>query len=630
MRYAILSFAFLGTIPLSLAVPTKSQSSAHEEAKRLFSLPSVGVPGVDATYDYVIIGGGTAGLVMANRLSAQAGTTVAVVEAGTFYQVSNLVIGQTPAGDVLFAGSSPSDSNPLVDWDFVTQPQAGANNRKIHYARGKCLGGSSARNFMIYQRGSRQSYQKWADAVNDTSYTWDALQPHFLKSPKLTPPSTTRFANASAEYNTAAFSSAGGPLQVSYANYAQPFSTWLEPSLNEIGVPSVQDFNSGDLMGAQYCSSTIDPASQTRDSSQASFLDDAVTLGRTNLKVYQLTQAQKIIFDKNKRATGVKVTSTAGLTSYTLSARKEVILSAGAFQSPQLLMVSGVGPAAQLAKFSIPLVADRPGVGQGMQDHVFFGPTWRVNVPTLTRLATDLLYTGAQFVGDYGLKKIGPLTNPVCDFLGWEKLPRNLLSSNATKALDANFPTDWPEVEYLGAPGYVGDFANLLATQPKDGYEYATILGALVAPLSRGTVTLASADALVKPLIDPNWLTDPTDVAVAVAIFKRLRSTFAAKAMAGVLVGTQEYFPGPAVQTDDDILKSIRNIVMTVWHASCTCRMGRLDDPTAVVDKDTKVIGVTALRVVDASSFALLPPGHPQSTVYALAEKISAQIIAGQ
>ncbi|KAK6206955.1 GMC oxidoreductase [Colletotrichum tabaci] len=626
MRVVHVLTTFVAALGLTSGAPTEDEARQHAEHKRQLG-SSAGDLGKDATFDYVIIGGGTAGLVLANRLSAKSDVTVAVIEAGTFYQITNPIIGNTPAGDTLFAGSSPLDTNPLVDWNFVTQSQAGANNRRIHYARGKCLGGSSARNFMIYQRGTKQSYQKWADAVGDDSYTWDALLPHFKKSVKFTPPGSSRFPNASAEYNLDAFSPSGGPLDVSYANYAQPFSTYLEPSLNEIGIPQAQDFNSGELMGAQYCSDTIQPSTQKRESSQTSFLSEAI--GRRNLKVYQLSLAKKILFDGSKTATGVVVSSNLGLTTYTLKARKEVILSAGAFQSPQLLMVSGVGPKEQLNKFKIPIVAERPGVGQNMEDHVFFGPTWRVKVQTLTRLANDLIYTAAQFATTYSIFKQGPLTNPVCDFLGWEKTPRELISAEAAAVLDNEFPADWPEIEYLTAPGYVGDFSNLLLTQPRDGFQYATILGGLVAPLSRGTVTLASADTKDLPLIDPRWLTDPTDVAVAVATFKRLRQAFASNAMRPVLADNKEYFPGAKVETDAQILQNIRNTVMTIWHASCTCRMGRTDDPMAVVDKDARVIGVNGLRVVDASSFALLPPGHPQSTVYVLAEKIAAEILSG-
>ncbi|KAK4159203.1 putative GMC oxidoreductase [Cladorrhinum sp. PSN259] len=620
---------FLLSAHAAFCVPVDSESFEAKAAREQLG-DLAGESLLDATFDYVIVGGGTAGLTLANRLSANPNITVAVVEAGSFYQITNPVIGRTPVGDVLFAGADPSDTNPLVDWNFVTEPQAGANGRRIHYARGKCLGGSSARNFMIYQRGSKQSYDKWAEAVGDNSYTFDSLFPHFKRSVTFTPPSDTRFANASAEYNINAFSTTnGGPLQVSYANYAQAFSTWMEPALNEIGVPQIQDFNSGNLLGAQYCASTIRPESQTRDSSQTSFLREAQ--GRRNLKVYILTLAKQIIFaPDSKLATGVLVeTKPLGAFQFTLKARKEVIISAGAFQSPQLLMVSGIGPKAELERHKIPLIVDRPGVGQGMQDHVFFGPTWRVKVETLTRVANDLLYVGEQFLGPYTLKKQGPLTNPVCDFLGWEKTPRNLISQTAAQILDREFPPDWPEIEFLSAPGYVGDFSNLLTTQPKDGFQYATILGGIVAPLSRGTVTLRSKDTRDLPIINPNWLTDATDQEVAIAIYKRLRAAFRSEAMQPVLVGNDEYFPGSNVRTDAEILQVIRSTVMTIWHASCTCRMGKGSDPMAVVDKDAKVIGVEGLRVVDASSFALLPPGHPQSTVYVFAEKIAAEILEG-
>jgi len=488
---------------------------------------------------------------------------------------------------------------------------------------------------MIYQRGTKQSYKKWAEAVGDNSYTWDSFLPYFKKSVSFTPPNTVkRFANATASYDVSAFSkSNGGPLQVSYANYAQPFSTWMEPALHEAGVPPTLDFNSGSLMGSQYCSSTIRPDTQTRDSSQTSFLHEAA--GRKNLKVYTLTLAKKIIFEiikdshERKRATAVVVeTKPFGpLFQFKLKARKEVIISAGAFQSPQLLMVSGIGPKAELEKHKIPVVVDRPGVGQGMQDHVFFGPTWRVKVQTLTRAANDLLWLAKEFLGPYSIKKEGLLTNPVCDYLGWEKTPRHLVSKKAAQVLDKKFPADWPEIEYLSAPGYVGDFGNLLKSQPKDGYMYATILGGLVAPLSRGTVTLKSGDTKDLPIINPNWLTDPVDVEVAIAIYKRLREVFKAKAFKHVLIGADEYFPGYKADTDAEILSVIKKTVMTIWHASCTCKMGKADDPLAVVDKDAKVFGVEGLRVVDVSSFALLPPGHPQSTVYALAEKIAAEIL---
>lgn len=407
---------------------------------------------------------------------------------------------------------------------------------------------------MIYQRGDRGSYQRWADQVGDDSYTFDNLMPYFKKSVKFTPPNTQlRANNGSAEYVASAFDASGGPLDVSYANYAGPFSSYMEGGMNGIGIKTRPDFNSGELMGAQYCSSTITPRNQKRASSQTTFLEAAKN--RANLKVYSLTRAEKIIFNSEKRATGVQIPFGS-----ILSAKREVILSAGAFQSPQLLMVSGVGPAEQLKKFNIPVLADRRGVGQNMQDHIFFGPTYRYKVQTLTKLANDLLYVGAQFAFDYGLLKRGPLTNPVCDFLGWEKAPRNLVSSEAAAVLD-QFPASWPDIEYLSAPGYIGDFSNLFVTQPKDGYQYASILGAIVAPLSRGSVTITSSSTAQLPSIDPGWLTDPTDQSVAIAIYKRTRQAFATDAMKRGLADTKEYFPGPKVQTDEQILNTIRDTV---------------------------------------------------------------------
>lgn len=477
---------------------------------------------------------------------------------------------------------------------------------------------------MIYQRPDKGSMQLWADLIGDESYTFDNMMPYFQKSVNFTSPNKElRGSNDTAKANMAAFDEAnGGPLRVSYANYAAPFSSYIEPSMNEIGIPTAEDFNSGVLMGAQYCSSTINPENENRDSSATSFLEAAEE--RTNLEVYKDTMASKIIFNDDKTATGVTISSGS-----TLTANKEVILSAGAFQTPQLLMLSGIGPAETLQKLNIDVVADRPGVGQNLTDHIFFGPSYRVIVETLTRLANDPAYVVAEFGYDYLIEKKGPLTNPVCDYLAWEKAPKDGISSEAAAAL-SGLPESWPDIEYLGAPGFIGNFESLINQQPTDGYQYATILAALVAPQSRGEVTINSTDVNVLPVVDPKWLTDPTDQSVAVAAYKRVRAAFASSAMAPVLADPKEFFPGPAVQSDEDILKTIQDTLMTVYHASCTARMGRVDDPTAVVDSSARVIGVKGLRVVDASSFALLPPGHPQSTVYALAEKIAAQIKAGK
>ena len=198
----------------------------------------------------------------------------------------------------------------------------------------------------------------------------------------------------------------------------------------------------------------------------------------------------------------------------------------------------------------------------------------------------------------------------------WEKIPpsaRKVFTNQTATAL-AGFPADWPEIEYLNIAGYFGYQNNFITGSPNDGYNYASSIIALVAPLSRGNITISSADMADQPVINPNWLTDPTDVQVAIAGYKRVRQLFATKAMAPVLIGP-EYFPGPSVKTDAELLHLIRQSLNTVFHAAATCSMGKTSDPKAVVDSKARVIGVKSLRVVDASAFPLLPPGHPQSTV---------------
>lgn len=198
----------------------------------------------------------------------------------------------------------------------------------------------------------------------------------------------------------------------------------------------------------------------------------------------------------------------------------------------------------------------------------------------------------------------------------WEKIPseERAVFSNSTLGDLAKFPADWPEVEYLNVGAFFGFQRNFARDAPTDGFQYASVLTALVAPLSRGTIDISSADAADPPIINPNWLTHPTDVAVAIAAYKRMRQLFATKAMKPILIGP-EYFPGPNVTTDDEILQLIRQSFATVFHPSSTCAMGQTNDTAAVVNSKAQVIGVQGLRVVDASAFPLLPPGHPMATV---------------
>ncbi|KAF2137127.1 GMC oxidoreductase [Aplosporella prunicola CBS 121167] len=583
---------------------------------------SFGIPG-NQTFDYVIVGGGTAGLALANRLSQNHAWTVAVVEAGGFPEIENGNVSQIPIYGASGSDKGTANFNPAVDWGFVTVSQKEINNSRVHYARGKCLGGSSARNYMAYQRGSVDSYNQWASLVGDESYRWSSFLPYLQKSVSFhAPDPLKRAANATPQYDLRSIGQKG-EVSLTFSNYAQAISSWVQKGLAEMGIRPVAGFTSGRLLGSSYVLQTIQK-SQVRETSETAFLAPAQQRG--NLIVFTHSMAKKILFDSEKTATSVLV-DTAGKT-YTISARREIVLSAGAFQSPQLLMVSGVGPKPTLDKFGISVVADRPGVGQNMWDHVFFGPSYRVKVITSSAL-NDREFASRAAI-DFNKRQAGIMTNSGGDFFAWEKLPaasRASFPKAVKKSLD-RFPADWPEVEYLTVAGFLGDNYDYVRSTPKDSYNYASVVAAIVAPLSRGTVSISSADAADPPVIDPHWLEDPADQAVAIAAYRRIRQLFKTKAMSAVLIGP-EYYPGIThgrPQSDAELLSKIKRDFNTVWHASCTCKMGRSNDPMAVVDSRARVIGTNKLRVVDASAFAILPPGHPVSTIYGLVEKIAEDI----
>lgn len=279
-------------------------------------------------------------------------------------------------------GSDPDDTQPLIDWSFVTTPQAFlSDTRSVHYARGKTLGGSSARNYLAYHRGTNGSHARWAQEVGDESYTIANLDQYFQRNVNSTAPNhDLHKANSPVGYNFSARTQGyHQPLQLSWSNWADAVSTWSVKAYQALGLPAnPPGFESGDLNGYFWNSATMDADTQERSSSQTSFLDYAMRT--TSIKVYTQALARQVLFSGNKTASGVLVQS--GNKIYTLSARKEVIVSAGAFQSPQLLMVSGIGPRETLERYDIPVVVDLPGVGQNLQDQPRVAVSYRVNVPT--------------------------------------------------------------------------------------------------------------------------------------------------------------------------------------------------------------------------------------------------------
>ncbi|PQE05631.1 choline dehydrogenase protein [Rutstroemia sp. NJR-2017a BBW] len=574
-----------------------------------------GTPGVDASYDYVVIGGGTAGITIASRLAENSNLSVAIIEAGGFYEVDNGNFSIVPglALSAPFLGTAvPFQPQPLVDWGLVSTVQTGAAGRKIHYAQGKTLGGGSALNSMAFHRATTGTYRQWADIVGDETYTFDKLLPYFKKSVQLTPPNYAKrnTPNATTLYDPKVFSSSGGPLQVSWSNWVDPPFTWFQQAFNAIGLPiSPVNFNSGILSGfAAWIPSTISPADATRSSSQTSFLTQSMEY--SNLMVYTQTKASRILFN-GSMATGVSV-STQGL-DFTISARKEVILSAGVFHSPQLLMLSGIGPKETLSQYRIPIISALSGVGQNLWDQIIFPVVRAMDIPTGAQLITEPQYS-QKTLQQYLEHAAGPLSSEN-GFIAFEKIPKTLRSNFTAAALAdlATFPSDWPEVEYVSNSGV--------------GVGY--ILAALTASKSRGNVTINSTDSSAPPVINLGWLTDPnnTDAQVAVAAVKRIRQAWAS--ISKITVGA-EVVPGPEVTTDAQILAYIRGSASTIYHAAATCRMGKPGAAGAVVDSKARVFGVQRLRVVDNSVAPFAVPGHPQSTVYMLAEKIADAILKNQ
>lgn len=581
---------------------------------------SFGNPGVNASFDYVIVGGGTAGLTLATRLAQNGSYSIAVVEAGSFYELDNGNYSQTPSGTTRSGDASPdlSSVNGLIDWRFLTTPQTGLANRTAHYTRGKCLGGSSARNYLIYQRGTIGSFDKWASEVGDSSYKWQKVLPYYQKSTHYTPANTmTRAANSSrgTVNETAAFGSNDGPLQVSYPKYASSWSSYFPAGYSELGVPALaQGTNAGVLNGYAYITLTEDPTYETRSSSETAFLQ--LALERTTLTVYTHALAKRIMFDANKRAQGVLVD--VGGMKFMLNATKEVIISAGAFQSPQLLMVSGIGPASALQGLNIPIIANRSGVGQNMWDNPRIPLIFDVNLETGTTLTNQpkrLLEETQKYISN----RTGMLTSTGADFVSYVKLSNDSSSdiSAATRAaLAENFPQDWPEIEIFASAGGVAGRAH----------DSAGIYVGILSTFSRGSVTITSSDTADAPVIDPSWLKDERDQEIAIAALRYARRLSNTTSLRTAIIG-DEVSPGLAVQSDEQILQYLQKSVVTYFHASCTCKMGTRNDTTAVVDSDGKVIGVEGLRVVDVSAMPFLPPGQPQGTVYMLAEKVADRIL---
>lgn len=591
---------------------------------RLFS-SAFGYPGRNASYDYVVVGGGTAGLTLASRLAATS-ASVAVVEAGGFYEVengNNSVVPLYSLTGITFIDPSPGFTpQPLMDWSLVSEPIPGAGGRQVHYAQAKTLGGSSAINTMSYIRPTKGSYDLWADTVGDDSFRWESMLEYFKRSVDLTPPDQEKRNNTNATvlFDPNDYDEEGGPLQVSWVNWVDPTLTWLASVLLSLGLTiSPKGFSSGELVGhGAWVPSTIEPEKAQRSTSESSFLRQAIR--DTRIAVYTHSLATKILFN-GTQAVGVNV-NTQGV-EYTLSATKEVVLAAGTFHSPQLLQVSGIGAREHLEALSIPVVADIPGVGQNLQDPILMSVSYPISTPSAQSLTNDPALNPG-FVEEYVRSGTGPYSS-AAGFLAHERLPNSTLAtlSEASRQKLASLPADSPQLSFVAG-----------AYSSGAGQTRGSISACMPLPFSRGNVTAASASVSDPPQIHLNWLSDPADAELAVAAVRRLRSAWSSPFAntPGFKLGP-EASPGGGVQTDDEILEHVRRTTNQIWHPVSTAAMGREEDVAsgrAVIDSRGRVFGVQGLRVSDASAFPFALPGHPQSAVYALAEKIADDIITGR
>ncbi|KAF2831897.1 alcohol oxidase [Ophiobolus disseminans] len=579
---------------------------------------SFGDPSVNATYDYIIVGAGLAGSIVASRIAeALPNMTVAVVEAGSFYEISNGNYSQIPYYSTMYTGPEPEDYQPLIDWGIFTEPIAGAAGRVQHYAQGKTLGGSSARNQMIYHRGTKGWYGAIANVTGDDAYQWDNMLPFMKKSFNFTAPDMEyRAQNLSANFTISTFDVSDGPVHLSYPKWAPSLSSYGAEAYAAAGLKPNDGFANGDLLGYGFWPVTLRPDDSTRSSTEVAFLSR--TAAQTSMKIYQSSMVRNILFDSNKRATGVNVTN-AGERPFTLSARKEVIVSSGFIHSPQLLMVSGIGPREQLERFDINVISDLPGVGQNLRDTPNIGAiVHSMNLPS--KNAWTQAPNGYEIANDmYLTNGSGPLSNPASDFAGWDKFPAQYTANmtQTTKDFLAALPSDWPNVEYvLSASGTASAEGSSMGNTGSIGC-------LLTSTTSAGNISLQSSSNAVAPLLHIGWLDSQEDQEIAVAAYRRAREI-----ASHVPVFGEELVPGKNVSTDAQILNYIKTKGVTdIHHGAATCAMGRDPNRGAVVDSKARVFGVKGLRVIDTSSLPFTAPGHTQGVTYAHAEKLAMDVI---
>jgi choline dehydrogenase len=531
---------------------------------------------IEGEFDYIIVGAGSAGCVLANRLSADTAKRVLLLEAGGR---DNWIWFHIPVGYLFAIG------NPRADWMFKTEPEPGLNGRSLNYPRGKVVGGSSAINGMIYMLGQATDYDQWRQ-LGLPGWSWDDVRPFFRKH-------VDHFLKDSEHHAT------GGEWRVEYPRTRWEILDAFVAAANQYGIPSVDDFNTGDNEG--ICYFHVNQKRGRRWSAARGFLKPV--LHRKNLQLESGCLAEAVEFS-GRRASGVRWRQNGVLRS--AKCRGEVILSAGAIGSPQLLMLSGIGPAAHLAQFGIPLLLDKPGVGANLHDHLQLRTIYEVSgVKTLNAQYASLISRVGMGL-DYALRRRGPMTMAPSQLGAFTK-------SDSTQ--------DRANIQYHVQPLSLDKFG-----EPLHPFPAFTASVANVRPTSRGALTLKSADPAQAPAIQPNYLSTPEDRRVAADSIRVTRKIVAQPALQKY--APVEYLPGPSVGDDEAALeKAAGDIGTTIFHPVGTARMGRDDDARAVVDARLRVIGIEALRVIDASVMPSITSGNTNSPTMMIAEKGAGMIL---
>ncbi|KAI9148975.1 GMC oxidoreductase [Paramyrothecium foliicola] len=566
-------------------------------------------------YDFIIVGGGAAGLALAARLSEIETNSVLVLEAGS--SPETVASYRAPGANQQILGSA-------IDWAYGTLPQPGLNGRQLVYNQGRCLGGSSAINGLTYGRGSSSIYDLW-ESLGNEGWSWNDVFPYFKKSTTIAGPSAGNITGQ--DYDASLYSD--GPVQITFAPdvYSQPGSEAFVESLSAFGLPIAEELNGGVNIGAKQETFTMDTQFQ-RTSSYDSYYMQAKN--RQNLKVLTMSPVQQIILevtDDAVKATGVVYLDYATGQALNATANKEVILSAGALTTPQLLMLSGIGPSDVLDKAGIQPYVTNENIGKNLQDHIYFSVVAQAD-PSISYSSLFQDYSKLQQANTEFESASGPLTAPIGLSFAFEKIPDEQLGNLGASAITAQNRSDQAHIEYLYESVY---FPNVPSSyyHPKEyNTSYVSFTAALVAPTSRGNVSILSNSLSDPPQIDPQYYTTPEDEALALYAFKNLRKAFTKFAESNYTIGPNngEVAPGANVQSDEDILNYIRDTAIQVWHASGTCSM-LPREKGGVVDDRLKVYGTQGLRVVDASVFPVIPDTHTVGATYMLAEKAAAMII---